>query len=319
LYQTLSEVSDLPVRGFVEIEAGTWRDVGKLLPADPATVRRAAREAELLVLKGSPGEIAAGASARGTWLWPSGAGGEAQLAGDWYAAGRAGSPLSDAFVGLPVDSFPPLGPLTPIEPGDDEWIGLTAQLGRRGAERPVITGRERAGARRVFTAGEGLWRWRFRGGASEASYRALVASAVSWLVQTPGGRTVARPVDAVVAADQQVVFAWIGPGAPRAVPVEFRTADSVASDTLRFDGEGRAEVHLSPGVHRYQVEGGGGTLIVEEWSREFLPAPVALTAREAPTGIGTHPVSGREWLPLFAACILLFGLEWALRRHLGLR
>ncbi|TFG50775.1 MAG: hypothetical protein E4H38_02970, partial [Gemmatimonadales bacterium] len=166
LFRTLRDVSELPVRGFLEIQSGVWRDMERLQPVPVSTVRRSAQGADLLVLKGSPAGPAAGLRPRGLWLWPTGSGGEAQLGGEWYAAGRAGSPVADAFVGFPVDSFPPLGPITPIEPSDEEWVGLAAQLGRRGAERPILTGREQGGSRRVLTAAEGLWRWAFQGGAS---------------------------------------------------------------------------------------------------------------------------------------------------------
>jgi hypothetical protein len=135
LYRTLREVSELPVRGFLEIQTGVWREMDGLQPVATSTVRRAAAGADVLVLKGSRGGPALGIRPRGVWLWPSGMGGEAQLSGEWYAAARSGSPVADAFVNVPVDSFPPLGPVTPIEPSEEEWVGLVVQLGRRGAER----------------------------------------------------------------------------------------------------------------------------------------------------------------------------------------
>jgi hypothetical protein len=320
LYRTLRDVSELPVRGFLEIRAGVWRDMDRLQAVPTATVRRSARGADVLVLKGSTGGPAAGIRPRGLWLWPSGAGGEAQLGGEWYAAGRAGSPVSDAFVGFPVDSFPPLGPITPIEPSEEEWVGLVAQLGRRGAERPILTGGERGGSRRALTAAEGLWRWAFRGGASEQSYRALVASTVSWLV---GGRDgaggIARPVRTVVPNGRPLTFKWNGTGSPRPAPIEFRSGDMVLGDTLRFDAGGRAEVRLPPGSYRYEVAGGGGTVVTEEWSEEFLPHPQSVeTSEPAARGV-PRSVSAREWLGLFAFCIACLAGEWWFRHRLGLR
>ncbi|MDH5284936.1 MAG: hypothetical protein OEW80_13745, partial [Gemmatimonadota bacterium] len=320
LYRTLREVSELPVRGFVEIRSGVWHEMDGLHPVTTAAVRRAAAGADLLVIKGARGEPAAGLRSRGLWLWPSGMGGEAQLGGEWYAAGRAGSPVADAFVNLPVDSFPPLGPITPIEPAEDEWVGLVVQRGRRGAERPVLTGREEAGTRRVLTSADGFWRWAFRGGASEQSYRALVAAAVSWLVGARDGTgAIARPTRGVVANGRPMVFTWNGAGPPRPVAVEFQAADSVFRDTLRFDAVGRAGVRLAPGSYRYSLTGGGGVVVVEEWSDEFLPGPRTLEPQDPAVRVGTRTVSARQWLALFALCIGCFAGEWWFRRRLGLR
>jgi len=320
LYRTMRDVSELPVRGFLEIQAGVWCDMDRLREVPASAVRRAAQGADLLVLKGSPAGPAVGLRPRGLWLWPSGSGGEAQLAGEWYAAGRAGSPVSDAFVGFPVDSFPPLGPITPIEPSEQEWVGLVAQLGRRGAERPILSGGERGGSRRVLTAAEGLWRWAFRGGASEQSYRALVASTVSWLV---GGRDdtggIARPVRSVVPNGRPLTFRWSGTGPPKPAPIEFRAGEVVLGDTLRFDAGGRAEVRLPPGSYRYEVAGGSGTVVTEEWSEEFLPHPLTIAAGEPSARGAPRSVSAREWLILFAFCIACFAGEWWFRRRLGLR
>ena len=96
-----------------------------------------------------------------------------------------------AFLGQPVDSFPPATQLTAVEPASGDWIGLTAQLGRRGAARAAVTGGQDGRVRTVTVAADGLWRWAFRGGASEQSYRTWVASTVSWLL---GGADSARGI-----------------------------------------------------------------------------------------------------------------------------
>jgi len=320
LYRALREVSDLPVRGYLEIQPGAWREMDGLQPVAATTVRRSAQGADLLVIKGARGGPATGIHPRGLWLWPSGMGGEARLGGEWYAAGRAGSPVADAFLNLPVDSFPPLGPITPIEPSEEEWVGLAVQLGRRGAERPVLTGREEGGTRRVLSAADGLWRWAFRGGASEQSYRALVAATVSWLV---GGRdgagAITRPIRPVVPNGRPLVFGWNGTDQPRPVAVEFSAGEAVTRDTLRFDAAGRAEIRLPPGSYRYTLAGGGGVVVTEHWSDEFLPGPRTLEPREAAERVTTRMVSARQWLGLFALCIACFAGEWWFRRRLGLR
>jgi hypothetical protein len=104
-----------------------------------------------------------------------------------------------------------------------------------------------------------------------------------------------------------VGIAWSGEGAP-------------AADTLRFDGSGRAAVWLQPGEYRYRLAGGGGgTLAVEEYSEEFLPRPVALTAHEARAPVAAGRRAARDWLWLFALCIAALAGEWLARRRLGLR
>ena len=69
------------------------------------------------------------ARARGRWLWPSGEGGETVIPGEWYVSAPSASPVAGAFVGQPVDSFPPLLEITPLEAGSGEGVGLNAQLG----------------------------------------------------------------------------------------------------------------------------------------------------------------------------------------------
>src|SRR5690606_14543205 len=151
---------------------------------------------------------------------PSGEGGETTVPGDWYAAAGASSPVAAAFVGLPVDSFPPLVSVTPIEPAADDWIGVTAQLTRRGADRPVLVGTARPGRRGVRAAADGFWRWSFRGGAGEQAYRSLVAGTLSWLLggaDSAAGR--ARLPRPVVSNGRPAVFEWsgTGPAAPTGI------------------------------------------------------------------------------------------------------
>jgi hypothetical protein len=184
----------------------------------------------------------------------------------------------------------------------------------------VLTGREEAGTRRVVTAAGGLWRWAFRGGASEQSYRALVAAVVSWLVGARDGTgAIAKPVRPVVPNGLPLAFNWTGTGQPRPVAVEFRAGEAVISDTLRFDAAGRAEVRLTPGSYRYSMAGGEGAVVTEEWSNEFLPGARTLEPREPAERASTRTVSARQWLALFAFCIACFGGEWWFRRRLGLR
>jgi len=320
LFRALADVADLPVRGYVRLERGRWRSMTDLSPVGAQELARAASRADVLILKGTRPDFARQTGARGTWEWPSGEGGEAVTPGEWYAAAPAGSPVAGAFIGLPVDSFPPLMQITPIEPAPGMWTGLSVQLARRGSERPVLVGESSAGKRRVLTAGEGLWRWAFRGGSSEQAYRALVAGTLSWLLggaDTTTGR--ARPVRAVVENGRPIVFTWAGSGPPAPVGISI-SGEQSRRDTLRFAADGRAALSLPPGRYRYQLDGGGsGPLVVEVWSEEWLPRAVVLEEREAPSVMRAGITSTRSWVWLFLVAVLGLGGEWLVRKRLGLR
>jgi len=321
LYRTLRDVAQLPVRGYARLDSDRWRSMSDLSTVGAERVRQAARGADLLILKGDSGSLAEGSGARGIWRWPSGETGAPPIPGDWYLSGAEVSPIAGAFLGQPVDSFPPATQLTPLKPGPGDWIGLTAQLGRRGAARPAVTGRQEGRVRSVSVAADGLWRWAFRGGSSEQSYRTWVASTASWLL---GGadsvRGIASPIRPVVQSGRPLVFEWTGRGAAVASPVVWTGPQGPRSDTLRFDGAGRASVRLPPGQYRYRFAGGGGgTVAVEEYSDELLPSPVTLASRTARVPRPEGRTAARDWLWLFGICVAALSLEWLARRRLGLR
>lgn len=321
LLRTIREVAQLPVRGYLRIEEGRWRSMESLEPVATEDVVQAARRADVLVLKGSAPELLRETRARGRWLWPSGEGGETMLYGEWYASAANVSPVAGAFVGLPIDSFPPLSSVTPIEAAAGDWIGLSAQASRRGADRPIMVGQVSGGVRRITTAADGLWRWAFRGGSSEQGYRALVASSLSWLLgaaDTAAGK--ARVVRPVVAQGRPVLFEWSGSGPSAPVAITVVSGGVSATDTLRFDGSGRAALWLGVGRHNYRLDGGGaGSLAVEEWSEEWLPRRVGLEARDAPSVAAAGFTSSRAWVWLFGICLAALAGEWFFRRKLGLR
>lgn len=328
LYRTLIDVADLPVRGYVKLANDQWRSMADLEPVNESTVRRAARGADLLILKGRPGTLATGSRARGLWRWPSGENGALQLEGDWYLTPGSVSPLGQAFVGIAVDSFPPAARITPVEVRDDEWVGLLAQEGRRGALRPVIIGGERGERasgggrlRYVVVAADGFWRWAFSGGSSEQGYRSWVAATTSWLL---GGADslagVAVPVAAIVHNARPLMFRWMGPGDAADVPIRFDGGQTVVDDTLSFDGTGRARVWLPVGRYRYLTpDGAGGVVAVEPYSDEWLPRTVTLQRRTPAAVVSTTRTSAREVLWLFGLVVLALAAEWLARRHLGLR
>ena len=317
LIATLRDVAAVPVRGFLETEPGLWRRSGDLQPVSSALVAEAARKADLLVTIGASSEMARATRARARWTWPGGA----ALTGDWYVAQGGASPLSGALTGLPIDSFPPGTAISELAAGPTDWVGMTAQLGRRGTVHPVLVGRDSAGIRRVTTGIDGLWRWAFRGGSSEQGYRALIASTVTWLLGATDTATGKAQLEReVVPNGIPATFRWTGSGNPVPLAIEWVGDASRRRDTLVFDGEGRSEALLPPGTWRYRLDAGGtGTLAVEEYSDEFLPRSVTLADRKsAVTGNRVRkPVRG--WIWLFGAAVLAFAGEWTARRRLGLR
>lgn len=320
LLESLRDVAALPVRGYLETQPGRWRRAGDLQPIARDEVASTARRADLLVTLGNPGPIAADSRARGRLVLTAVTPGSA-ASGDWYVGVPGGTPLAGALGGLAVDSFPPGTALAELTAGPRDWVGLTAQAGRRGTVRPVLLGRDSAGARRIVIGMDGLWRWAFRGGASEQGYRALIASAVSWLLggaESAAGR--ARLLRQVVEQGRPASFEWAGEGAPVPIPIDLTGDAGTRQDTLVFDGAGHAELLLAPGVWQYRLAGGGqGTLAVEVFSAELLPRGRTLTAREAQTDPGRTRIPVRSWLWLFGVGVVAFSGEWLARRRLGLR
>jgi hypothetical protein len=320
LLDALRDVAALPVRGYLESEEGQWRSAGALRPVPRDEVAAAARRADLLVTLGAPGTVTAGSRARGRLVLPAVVPGSS-APGDWYVSVPTGTPLASGFGALAVDSFPPGTALAELAAGPRDWIGLTAQAGRRGTVRPVLVGRDSAGTRRIVVGMAGLWRWAFRGGSSEQGYRGLVAASVSWLLggaDSAVGR--ARLVREVVEQGRPASFEWIAGGATEPVPIEFSGGAGPRRDTLVFDGAGRAELLLPPGIWRYRLSGGGeGTLAVEEFSGELLPRARTLAAHEASSAPAESRIPVRRWLWLFGLGVLAFSGEWLARRRMGLR
>ena len=322
LYATLRDVAALPVKGFVRLGPAGWRSMDGLHPVHVEEVARAARGAVLLVVKGAPEVVPAGAHPRGLWRWPSGEGGESVEEGDWYLTLPGGaSPIANALSGVIPDSLPPLARLTPITPGAESWVGLSAQLGRRGAPRPVIFGRDSAGLRVLTVAGDGLWRIGFRPGSGEEAYRELVAASVDWLL---GGSDslvgVARPARRVVPFGAPVVFERTDTAAIGASPVTFTGDPLTRTDTLTFDGAGRATVRLPPGRYAYRfARGGQGVVAVDRWSEEYVPKAPSLRPQVAAGTVEGARTSLRDRWWVYALIVALLAAEWGLRRRMGLR
>lgn len=319
LVGTLRSVTDLPVEGYVRLEPGAWRRMADLAPVTDALVRDAAARADLLVLRGGASGIAR-RSGQSLLEWPaSGDDG----AGDWYLSAGPAGPVPGSLAGFSLDSFPPAAAVGALPAGETpDWVGLTAQLGRRGTPRPVVAGFDGPGGRRVLLTADGLWRWAFRGGSSEQAYRAMAASVVDWLLAArPAAEGAARPVHPVVPRGRPVSFARVAGDTVRALPARLQRDDgAVMVDTLRFGPDGLGALWLAPGSYRYRLEDGGtGRVIVEAWSPEWFPGPITLQRQEALAARddGTRGLRERWWL--YALGVLALCGEWVVRRRRGLK
>jgi hypothetical protein len=315
LYRSLVDVANVPVRGFVQLQAGSWRRMEDLSPVTSEVVANAARHADLLAVRGDPGPWKAAGRARLFWL-------PADQPGDWYVGGANNSPIADAFAGVDADSLPPFVAIHPIAvDSTGGWIGATARRSRRGTPIPVIGGREDHDSRTVTIAADGLYRWSLRGGVADQAWRTMVSEMVSWLLAAPESDSArARPIDPVTERGRAVRFRWIGRGAPLPLAIALTGPRGASGDTLRFDAAGDATLPLDVGRYRYTLGGGGaGTFAVEPYADELVPSPVTLRSRPAslrPGGPG-RPLRDLVWL--FAVAIAGFGAEWMLRRRMGLR
>ncbi|MFL6116494.1 MAG: hypothetical protein ACJ786_34830 [Catenulispora sp.] len=175
--------------------------------------------------------------------------------------------------------------------------------------------------RRTTVAVAGLWRWAFRGGASEQAYRTWVAATASWLLgAADSAQGAARVVRPVVGSGRPVVFEWAGTGPPTAVGIVWSGEGAPPADTLRFDGSGHAPVFLRPGVYRYRLAGGGGgTVAVETFSDELPPRAPTLRPHQAAPAAPAERRAARDWLWLFGLAIAALAGEWLARRRMGLR
>jgi hypothetical protein len=204
-------------------------------------------------------------------------------------------------------------------------VALTARLVRRGAARPIVVLEQSESRRQATISAAGLWRWAFRGGATEQAYRSLVAALVDWLL---GGERGAGSRERVIAEAIEVhnglplVWRWTAPGAPPSggLAITLRAADTTRTDTLRFDAAGRAELLLPPGVYRYTLSGGPeqGVVAVETYSDEWRPRTPVLTAQpgEATARLASVGLRDRWWL--FVLVVAALAVEWTLRRRQGL-
>jgi hypothetical protein len=329
LARVLGDVARVPLKLFVETEPGRWRDGGAatLAPVTATEVARAAAGARLVAQLGDPARLAMLRlrGADGRLVFASRDGRE----GDWYVDPPPASPLAARLAGIVWDSLPPLASVADL-PADSTAVPvLSARLARRGPSRPIVMVSERAGTRRVTVAAAGLWRWAFRGGASEQAYRSLIASLADFLLgdaQEGKGEKVV-PMTSETPNGLPLIWRWSGSGPPTDVALIADDGRRERTDTLRFDADGRAELRLPPGIYRYTVAsgaegpgggGGRGLVAVEEYSDEWRPAAPTLRAQTglSPARRVSAGLRDRWWL--FVLAIAAFVGEWAWRRRQGL-
>ena len=325
LARTLEDVARVPVRTFIEAEPGgqRWRDGATLESRAPGDVARAVAGAALVIEAGDPASFSRFAPKGSVLLWP----GTRRLEGDWYVQPPSAgpSPLADALAGVAWDSLPPATSLAELAPDSGAMVALAARLARRGPPRSVVTLSQRAGARRALIAAGGLYRWAFRGGASGEAYRALVAGLVDWLLaERAGSGERFRPVTYETPNGMPVLWRWSGSGEPRDVVVSFAASATQRVDTLRFDADRRAELHLPPGVYRYaagDAAGGSaerGVVAVDTYSDEWRPMVPVLTPQPGMSRDGLSGIALRDRWWLFVVVIGALVAEWAWRRREGL-
>lgn len=306
----------IPTRGFVRVAPGEWRVEGALTPVPEADVRAALREAPVAIIHG---DTAAFGAPRSVTIGPLALIVTSATEGEWYPSAAPPSPLSAALSGVVWDSLPPVSIATTIPRGT--WIGMEARRGRGEERKPIVVGSDEP--RRVaIVAASGLWRWRFRGGASADAFTALWGSIFDWLAAERADRRAAVPDERVLRAGDPVRWRR-GTPTDSVVTVALRSRGSTRVDSLTLRFPANATVveskPLTPGIYDATVRGGSALVVVNE-SREWLPrAPrVAAGGVRGSVAADTAPrLRDKGWA--YALAIVLLCAEWILRRRRGMR
>ncbi|MBL8960523.1 MAG: hypothetical protein JNJ98_11770, partial [Gemmatimonadetes bacterium] len=316
----LRGTSALPTRVYYQVMPGTWREDGALTAVSAENVRRAVREAALVVLHGDtalfgpPRTVTRGSLAL---VAPPPAN-----SGEWFATGAPISPVSPILTGTPWDSLPPLEVAASM-PEDAAFELLETRRARRLDRRVAMVGWDQP--RRILVAGaSGFWRWRFRGGAGADAFTAVWGSSLDWLAGERADVRSAVP-DAPAVREGEMIRWRRGTATDTLVTATARRrgAAGAATDTLvmRF-GASSSVIEtppLAPGVYDVSTPGGTSLLVVNP-SAELLPRRP--TVASGPVGSGEARGESRRArdLPwLFVLAVLALCVEWVLRRGAGLR
>jgi|HubBroStandDraft_6_1064221.scaffolds.fasta_scaffold69766_2 hypothetical protein len=316
----LRDALTLPTRGFFRVAPGQWRVDGTLDHVTEADVRQAVASAPVVVLDGDTAVFGAPrAASRGSLALlapPAPTSDE-----EWYATGAPPSPVAGTLGGVTWDSLPPIDVAPENAVGD--WQGLEAKRGRRYDRRVVVAGSTTEGRRVVTVNAGGLWRWRFRGGASADAYTALWGGIFDWLAAERRDQRAAVPADALVREGDPIRWRHgSGPDTSVTVVLTLR-GGSGPPDSLRLrfpPGAATTETGpLAAGVYDVRTTGGPALLVVNA-SREWLPrAPSVRTGQVGGVVLaGAAPrLRALGWIYLLLVAALC--AEWLWRRRAGLR
>ncbi len=313
----------LPTRVYYRVTPGRWLQDGSSDVVSEEEVRRAARDAPLLILHadtavfGDPRSLSSGAL---LLVAPP-----TVSTGEWYATGAPPSPMSTALAGSPWDSLPPLE--VAAVTGSASFEILETRRLRRLERRPAALGWD--GSRRtVLVPSAGFWRWRFRGGAAASLHSAFWGSIIDWLAAEQM-RTRSISSTAASVREGEPIRWRRGGGTPddSLVPVVLMRRGSMVADTisLRFPkgmlyAESRSPV-LGAGVYDVSVpDDSGRSLLVVNPSAELLPRRPVVQDGNIGAGVALTEAPRLRVLGwFFAMVILAFCGEWILRRRIGLR
>lgn len=311
----------LPTRAYFRVASGSWRQEGSLAPVSESSVRAALRDAPLAIIHGdtsyfgAPRRVTTGSLALMSVAPPT----AADTVGEWYPVAAPASPLSPVMAGIVWDSLPPVAVTGTAPTG--EWEGLVVARGRRFDRRPIVVGSTTGGRRVVVTGASGLWRWRFRGGASGDAYAALWGGIFDWLTAERPDPRAALPAEGVVRAGEMI--RWRRGRGDSVVKVVLERRGTEERDTLTLTfGSGTTVVESDPlpaGTYSVRAPGGDAVLVVNE-SRELLPREP--TVHSGATGRAAalaeqHRLRERGWA--YMLLIALLCAEWLARRRWGLR
>lgn len=309
----------LPTRAYFRVAPGQWREDVTLQPVSEEVVRRAVREAPVVVLHGdtalfgAPREVTRGSLAL---IAPP-----VTTQGEWFATGAPLSPVSTTLSGTAWDSLPPLDVSASVPP-NAEFEVLETRRSRRLDARVAIVGWERP-RRIVVAAASGFWRWRFRGGVGSDAFTAVWGSILDWLAGERADVRAAFPVQAAVRAGETVQWRRGAAGDSVVNAVIVRRGGAPAGDSLvlRF-GAGNSVTQVAapaPGVYDVRTAGGVSLLVVNP-SAELLPRRRTVQAGAIGNGatLGEAP-RARDVSWLFALALVALCAEWLLRRRIGLR